>query len=116
MRPWTLLFLLACKGVSGSMELVDLTTDEALKLCEQVHQNERTVECGGPPITFPESDDQACAERLLSLPPSCSATAADFRDCRKARRAGDSCEPSTEPLPECEWEASDNCFRDFLIQ
>jgi hypothetical protein len=108
-----LLLLLGCARVNGSVELVDLISDEALDLCEEFSENERTVACGGPPITFPASDDQLCAERLLALPPTCTATAEDFRDCQRAKRGADACEPPTDPLPECEWETSDSCFRPF---
>jgi hypothetical protein len=113
MRSLPFLLLFACRSVAGDVTLTSLTDEEALALCEEFHQNERRLNCGGPVILLPESDDQACADRIVDIPTGCPATATEFRECRRAIRADDACEPTTDLLPECEWQNRESCYRPF---
>ncbi|MCB9670316.1 MAG: hypothetical protein H6736_16565 [Alphaproteobacteria bacterium] len=112
---WTLVFLplIACKSVPKETRLADLSDDDALALCEEFHRREHTLSCGGDPIVIPETDDQVCVDRILDIPVTCQATAADYRACMRARDADDACLPSTEILEPCAWEVDSSCFQAF---
>lgn len=115
MRPLALVVvaLMGCRDIPPDARLTDLDEEQSRLLCEQHAENARTLRCGGDPIDLPGTDIDACVDYLTAIPVTCQATADDYKQCQKARKADDSCEPSTELLPDCAWQYEDSCYRSF---
>lgn len=99
MRYAALLVAIGCgsapighSGIATDTAVVDLTPDEALKLCEYIkglpEQPEREVDCGNGQIVTvgidPEDVDaaiQRCVEDIATLDASCMATVGETERC-----------------------------------